>query len=57
MTVSNVRIRQIIQLLTGLACLILCIIVLVTYPNTDDIKLLAWAGVSAGIGLVVGFIA
>lgn len=57
MTLTNVRIRQIIQLLAGLAAIALCILVLVARPDPNEDAWLAWAGISAGIGLAAGFIA
>jgi len=45
--------RQIISILAGLATLSLCILVLVAHPDSDEGIWLAWAGISAAIGLVV----
>jgi hypothetical protein len=53
---TRVLVRRIIMILAGLACLSLCLVVLVSRPDPNEDLWLAWAGISAGIGLAAELI-
>jgi hypothetical protein len=44
--------RPLIIIAAGIACLILAFVVLIGHPH-NEIDLLAWIGVAAGVGLVL----
>ena len=47
-----IGLRPLIVIAAGIACLVLAFIVLAGHPH-NEIDLLAWTGVAAGVGLIV----